>query len=328
MKIKDKLINFSNYLGNNCYLGCKNMRKATYNKKVIIYTLAYGEYLDYYFDYSLPALMHKSNCEALVEKGFEVEFLLYTIDKKDFILKKYKDHYFFNKSKIDIVEFDKGGEATARKIASRAIIDVFRRCLDERAVLYLAPPDTIVGNGSLFNSINASYGKNVCFASAHPRVSTSILSEIDHCNKQGIDNASLVNLAMRFPHDNFKYSDEDLEKNTTHKGISYRNVSPNLYMVTHNLPSPYVVFPIEEDYDFFCKCQDFNMWDREWLQSLIKTNRVKISGSSDLYFCVELTPEPFKADEELKTNQKYNDIGGSSFHHRVCRTFTAVWRST
>ena len=70
------------------------------------------------------------------------------------------------------------------------------------------------------------------------------------------------------------------------------------------------------------------MWDREWLQMLVKTNRIKISGSSELFFGIEITPEPFKADEELKTNQKYNDIGGSSFHHRVCRTFTAVWRST
>jgi len=327
VKIKNKVMSFSQYLGNNCYLPIADMRKVKYRKKIIIYTLAYGDYLDYYFDYSLPALMHESNYGALIKEGFQVEFLLYTIDNKNSIIEKYKNHPFFDLERISIIKFDAQGDSTPRKIASHSLIDVFRRCLDEQAILYLGTPDFIIGNRSLFNSVTLSFGKNQCFASAHARVSLDILEQLESKSVYGISNPDLVRLGMKFLHKNLKYANERIDKNTTQKGISYQKVSSNIYTVTHNLPSPYLVFPLEEDHDFFCKCMDYNMWDREWLQMLIKTNRIKVSGSSDLYFGVELTPVPFVADEELKENQKYNDVGGNSFHHRVCRTFTSVWRT-
>jgi hypothetical protein len=327
VKIKNKVMNLSQYLGNKCYLPIVNMRKVKYKKKIIIYTLAYGDYLDYYFDYSLPAIMHESNYGALIKEGFEMEFLLYTIDGKKSIIEKYVDHPFFDFERVSIVEFDAQGCSTPRKIASHAIIDVINRSVGESSVLFMAAPDTIISNGSLFNAVSTCFGKNVCLASAHARVSTNVLAEIEKCNSDGVDSSKMVSLSFKYAHGNFKYADENLYKNTTQKGISYKKISKNIYTVSHNLPSPWLVFPIKEDCEFFQKCQDFNMWDREWLQMLIKTNRIKVSGSSDLYCAIEITPVAFIANEELKENQKYNDVGGNSFHHRVCRTFTSVWRT-
>ena len=326
-KIKDKVMNLSQYLGNNCYLPIVNMRKVKYQKKIIIYTLAYGDYLDYYFDYSLPAIMHESNYGALIKEGFEVEFLLYTIDSKKFIIEKYKSHPFFDLKRVNIVEFDAQGFLAPRKIASHAIIDIMNRAVSESSMLFMAAPDMIISNGSLFNAVSTCYGKNTCLASAHARVSTRVLSRIEKCNFDGINSSKMVSLSFKYAHDNFKYADENLHKNTTQKGISYKKISKYIYTVSHNLPSPWLVFPTKEDCKFFQKCQDFNMWDREWLQMLIKTNRIKVVGSSDLYFAIELTPVQFIANEELRENQKYNDVGGNSFHHRVCRTFTSVWRT-
>jgi hypothetical protein len=328
LKFKNKIINFSHFISNNSYLNSKNMRKHIFNKKVIVYTLAYGEFLDYFFNYTLPSLAHKSNTGALIQKGYEVEFLLYTIDKKSDVIKKYESHPFYNIYKINIVEFEYYGAQSNREIASYSIKEALRRCLDENAILYMAPPDLIVGNSSLFNSVDVSFGKNMCFASAHPRVSFEILNSIEKNTSQGLENSQLVALSIKFPHDNFKFANEDLESNTSHKGMSYRNISSNLYAITHSMPSTYVVFPIEEDFNYFSECLDFNMWDRGWLEILIKTNRVKISGSSDMFFAAELTSEVSNFNEQLKDNQKYNDLAGSSFNNRVCMTFTSVWRQT
>lgn len=326
-KIRSRLVNFSQYLGNNCYLSSNDTRSSSYRKKVVVYTFAYGDFLDYYFNYSLPALMHDSNTESLIRSGYEVEFLLYTTDNKRLISEKYKQHPYFNKYKISIVEFSPGKYKTNRKMANIALLSVLKKVIDETAILFLAAPDMIISNRSLFNIVSASFGKNVCFASAHARVEMGILEKVKKCNVNGLDSATMVSLCFQFAHGKLKYADEELDENSTHNGMSYRKIADNVYTVHHSLPSPHLVFPTQEDYDFFLKAQDFNMWDREWMQMLIKTNRIKVSGSSDLFFAVELTPEVFSLEREVKKSQKYNDIAGVSFHNRVCRTFTSVWRS-
>ncbi len=328
-KVINKCISFYYYISNNSFMMATNMKRVKFEKKIYIYTLAWGNYIDWYFNFTLPALMHDSNTKALENSGYEVKFILYTIGngKDKDVIDKYIDEndYFRN---IKVVELDIGQRTETKNIAVLAVLDVFKRCIKERALLFLAPPDCIFGNGSLYNSVIASYDKKKCFASALPRVSLDILNEIGSYPKQGITNSELVSLCMKFPHDNFKYANEELDINTTHKGVSYRKISTGLYTVTHNLPSAFLVFPIKEDYDYFNKVQDFNMWDRGWLDLLIRTKRIKISGSSDLFFLVELTPAPFERESELKKDLKHNDeVPRPEFHHYASNMFISVWRT-
>jgi len=324
-KIKTKLINFSQYLGNNAYLNPVDMRSRKYKKKLYITTTAWGDYLEYYFNYSMPAATNNSNLQALEREGFEINIILYTLNK-DYVINKYKSNLSVGSKQIEVRQIDSGNETEIRKIAFFPLLDILKKCLDEDAFFFNLTPDMIIGNSSLFNCVMSSYGKNTCFASAHPRVSLNILDELEKKSNKGFENSDLVALSFKFPHDNFKFANEDLENNTTHKGISYRKISPTLYSITHNLPSPGLIFPIEGDYEYFNRARDYNMIDREWMQTLIKTNRIKVSGSSDLFFNIELTPASFIASEEIKDNAKYNDSAGDEFYHRVCRTFTSVWR--
>jgi hypothetical protein len=290
-------------------------------------TSVWGDYLEYYFNYSLPALIHNSNLRAVEREGFEVKIVVYTLDK-DYLVNKYMGNLPIDAKQIEIIQIDSGKETETRKIACFPLLDMFKKCLDEGAFFFNLTPDMIIGNGSLFNCVMSSYGKNTCFASAHARVSLNILDELEKKSKKGFENSDLVALAFKFPHDNFKFANENLESNTTHKGISYRKISPTLYSITHNLPSPSLIFPIEGDYEYFNRVGDYNMIDREWMQTLIKTNRIKVSGSSDLFFNIELTPAPFIASKEIINNLKYNDSAGNEFYNRVNRTFTTVWRQT
>jgi hypothetical protein len=326
-KIKFKLINFSYYLSNNCFLPFRNLEDDHFNKKIIVYSLVWGSHFESYFNYTLPSLLHESNYKKLINANFSLIFVIYTIDSESFIREKYKDLIDKNKHiELEIVELKNLQSNKPRKIASKAIIDVFKRCVNESSMLFLAPPDTIFGNGSIYNSIFFSFDKKKSFASAHPRVKYDMLESIRPFSREGISNSELVYLVMKHPHDNFKYADYSLDLNTADAGISYTKISDLLYSVISIMPTTYLVFPLKEDYEYFKKVNDFNMWDRGWLEILIKENRLNICGSSDLFFCAELTGD---SDEEKQSllNQKTNISNQMTIHSRVCSMFTSIWRA-
>ena len=96
---------------------------------------------------------------------------------------------------------------------------------------------------------------------------------------------------MRNLHSSFKFAEENLTFNTCYSGFSFRRLSKSIFAITSNMPSTFVVIPNKEDVKFFETAGSFNEWDRGWLSFLLKKNRVKFSGSSDLFFCVEITNE-------------------------------------
>ena len=88
-KIIYKLKAFSNYLGNNSFLNIENNDLIKIDKKIVFYTLAWGEYLDLYFRYTFPSILHESNISRLENEGYKISFILYTIDEIENIKNKY-----------------------------------------------------------------------------------------------------------------------------------------------------------------------------------------------------------------------------------------------
>ena len=325
-KIFNKITGIYYYIGNNCFSNLINMRSIKYNKKVYIFTFAWGEHLDWYFKYVLPALMNKTNTGALAKDGFDVHYVLYTTDEKDKVMEKYNNNSNFQY--IELIVFNKGNSTETRKIAVYPILDILKRGINEKAMLYQACADQVIGNSSLYNSVVTSYGKNKCFAFGNGRVSLDVLDDITPYPSEGIENSELVSLCMKYPHDALKDANEDLDKNNTIDGVSFRKISSNLYSVTHNMPSPVVVFPIQEDYEYFKKVNDYNQWDRGWVELLIRSGRLKVSGSSDLFFFMELTTGRLDMNQVLP-NRRYNDeIPNPGICHRVSNIFISVWRSS
>ena len=326
-KIFNKAISFSNFLGNNSFYNVENNENIKIDKKIVFYTLAWGDYLDIYFNYTLPSILHESNIPKLVFEGYEIKFMLYTIDKKENIKNKFgKQIALLGINKFEIIKFETK-EKIKSKIANTSIKKILRHCFDNKSMLFMAPPDTIFANSSIYNSANLAYSKRKSFASAHPRINKKILSDYKQLPKEGFESTELVNYSLKNAHSNFKLANEDKSINTVHAGISYKKISDKLFAITANMPTTYIVIPSLEDINYFAKYGTFNDWDRGWLCTLLKKNRLKICGSSDMFFCAEITSEDLSSKvKPKKVKTLWKDLYFKGFSNRISNTFIAIWR--
>ena len=326
-KFIEKLIAFSNFLGNNSFLNIENVDKLLVSKNVVVYSLAWGKYLDIFFNYTLPSIMHSSNIPNLEREGYEISFRIYTIESSNDIKKKYRDQLEkLKKYNLNIVYLEEESKKAAI-IANQSITDAFKHCIDKNLIMFLAVPDTIFSNYSVYNSVVLTYSKRKTFVSAHPRINRNILKDFKEFPKNGFSSTELVAYALENSHPNFKYSDEELTSNTAYAGISHRKISESLFLITSNMPTAYVIIPNKDDINFFKKAGTFNEWDRGWLSFLLKKNRVKFSGSSDLFFCVEITNENEITEVKTKTSKlPWKDLYTKTFSHRLSNIFVSIWR--
>ena len=134
---------------------------------------------------------------------------------------------------------------------------------------------------------------------------------------------------FKYPHQSTLTAFDNIDTNSTYfSGISIRKINPNSYTVIHNLPSVFIGTFNKFDYLFFHLLNGFNQWDRKWSSILLRTNRLKICGSSDLFFMVELT----KDSEKIPTLNKgmlNNDLKdkGLILENLIPNQFMSFWKS-
>jgi hypothetical protein len=166
--------------------------------------------------------------------------------------------------------------------------DVMRRCLADSTALFLAPPDTIFGDGSVEHIINAASARDICIAVPHVRAHPKILQEPDFAKT----NARLVALAWKHLHRTWRECDATrTHTNTFSGGTSWRKIGDGMYAVTHYLPTVYLAKFMENDLEWFEACKKCDAWDHAWPSKLVAEGRQRVIGSSDAAFMVELTPE-------------------------------------
>jgi len=326
-RLTRKVIAFSQYLGNNSLLDIADIDSLSIEKKVAFYTLGWGNYLDVFFNSTLPSILHNSNAPRLQKDGFELSFILYTTDSAEEIRKNYSNQIDqISPYNFSIVPFS-SDNLERSIVAHKSILKILKHCVDNKLIMFMAPPDTVFSNDSVYNSILFAYFKRKSFAAAHPRISTNFVNHFREFPKDGFESSEMVAYALNNAHPNFEYANEELSLSTVHAGISYRKISKSLYAVTSNMPTVYVVIPASEDIVFFEESGTFNAWDRGWLSLLLKKNRVKISGSSDMFFCMELTED--RDDAIVQPNRvksPWNDLYFKAFSNRISNVFVSIWR--
>ncbi|MQF67084.1 hypothetical protein FIM07_01410 [SAR202 cluster bacterium AD-802-F09_MRT_200m] len=307
------------------------------NRKIIFHCLAWGRFLDWFFSYTVPSLLQDGNIPALARDGYEFKLYIYThpeefeeiTEKYDSCLTRLKDYL-----PIEIVSLRelKAGWLTGHYWQS-ALIDQIKRCISEDATMFLTPPDTVFGNWSVSNAVKIVQGKNVCLAAAHARVkqesfiasnSATDLKKMD----LKIENDELVDLAFEHGHEYLLGFLDDVDSNMTHGGISIRRINETTYSVVHNGPTPYLANFVKDDLKYFESSG--SSWDNRWPRLLLRQNRLKVVGSSDSFFCVEITPDDGRHLTNFQSgslnNDRYLAKGQRMLHNYVHNSFCCVWK--
>ena len=317
-------------------------RSPTYNDSLSLHlcTCAWGSHLELFFDVAMPSLLQAGNVPHLIQNSFKLNHTIYTPtpDIARELLYKFKKRHHKDRAiltYLDSLLIVQIAENDFHDMPLSAVRRHMKSCLDSGSYFMLAPPDQFLGNYSLTNAFLSILGKNIWFSAGHPRVKQDILQHqlvaVTSENK-AISNSELVSLAMKNLHAScascYDGQFQGFSTNTTHVGLSLRQISDKIYCCIHNLPSPWLGWATERDVEYFEASDSFNNWDRQWLRILTLENRVKVSGSSDLFFTIELTPKGSNLSEK-KANQLNNDLSVSTaFHNTLMNHFISIWRAS
>lgn len=164
-------------------------------------------------------------------------------------------------------------------------------CLDIKERFLFAPPDTIFADGTIASMLKVGRDPGTCVAIAHPRVLPKILDEI---GTNALNPAEMVSLCFKNLHRS--WTDAEIghpRRSSFMSGVSWEEISPNLYSISHRLPTIYFADFRPEDLQYFQTCIGFGDWDHVWASRIYENNRMRYIGSSDGGFICELT-EPNK----------------------------------
>lgn len=164
-------------------------------------------------------------------------------------------------------------------------------CLKAKERLLLAPPDTVFADGTIPNLLKLGRERNSCVAVAHPRVLPDILGDISILEIQ--DPAPLIYRIWNEGYLHQSWADAEIghpRQNSFIGGVRWEELEPNLFSITHHLPTVYLADFTDEDLMYFKTCTGFGHWDHMWPSDiLIKQARQRYVGSSDGAFICEIT---------------------------------------
>jgi len=254
-------------------------------QKIAIFTTYWDSYIEMFEKYNFPSLMSPGNIPKLLRDGYDVKWHVYSKVLGN-NLKGYPGlvvHHY-----TESFDIFKGLE------------DFIRNNMD--CICLMSCPDFFIGDKTLYNAVKIIENKpKMCLSVAHPRIS---LQKLNGMEIKAKTNAELVDFAFKYGHKCLVETEDSREPNLTWTGLSWRRIDENNYAVIHNLATPFLFQFTPEDIPIFCE-ENKGTFDRGFLGHLQKLGRIKLCGSSDLCFFVEITND--KHDPHFSSNLVYND---------------------
>lgn len=297
-----------------------------HRKPLRIFTSVWGDkHVDWFEKYCLFSLKWPKNSEALEGATWTV----LTTDKD-----KDKIKALIDASKIKIKDVNlmilpaDFNPHHAGTLINQGLLMEMQYCISYGAQMFLAPPDTIFGNGSIASMREMARQRDSVIFAAHIRVLPEIqkLLFADYCV---LSNAELVSAAIKYAHATWTCAQDGLEGvNSYVGGISWKWIADKTYAVTHRLPTPYLINWTPEDIVFFKNQLHWGVIDHAWPHDcLIHTERMRLCGSSDAAFMVEIT----EAQNNIPPVAAYHEDEPDLFwrnlsHNKVNRMFSVILR--
>ena len=311
-------------------------RATNQRRKIIFHCPVWGDFLDLFMSYTVPSMLQDGNIPALAREGYDLRLDIYTHPEEyEAVAQNYgpclarlEEFMPINVTSLDDL---KGGWWQGMHIQS-SWIDQITRCLAEDAILFWTPPDVMYGNRSIANAIRMVQGKNVCLAASIPHVKKESVPESEVFTglkrmERCIENIELVDLAFEYGDPYFLSSFDNTDLNGTLSGMSIRKINGNTYSVIDNEQSVFVANFVPSDLKYF-KTRGTHR-DHNWPRFLFRHNRLKVVGSSDVFFCVESTRkdirEPIMESGRLN-NDKFQSRRNRYLQQYVYNSFCCVWR--
>lgn len=178
-----------------------------------------------------------------------------------------------------------------------ATIWQIEQCITREHKLLLAPPDTIFGDGSIHGLLKIGHEPKSVVVVPHPRVLPSLVEEfnkpptLDNKSKNLMSNPELVSLAWKHLHRAWTEAEIGCINQSSYVGgVEWQKIGESLYLVTHRLPSPYLIDFTPEDLEYFKSAISFGHFDHMWPGDiLIQRGRQRYATSSDAVFICEVT---------------------------------------
>tara|TARA_B110000858_G_scaffold177023_1_gene211653 strand:+ start:8634 stop:9671 length:1038 start_codon:yes stop_codon:yes gene_type:complete len=303
--------------------------KSIKSKHLVFYCCVWGdEYLNNFFDFSIPSLFQSENIPALENLNFKISFNIYS-EKKSLnkIRKKIEEKARSHNLKLECIQLN----SIESKNILYYFIDNMKYCISKCTYCFQVNPDYIYANGIVKNSIILSENKNCTLALPHPRISHEKLKLkkgqiINFLENENFSSKSLIDLLTPLSHKKcFLDAFDNIDFNTTHRGLSIRKIGINKFAVVHSMPSPYFYNFHLDDIEYFSKSGAYNEQDRGWSEFLYLQNRLKIINNSDICFNLEITNDS-DGPSKNKFINKYNDrIEKANFYNYSMNAHYTIW---
>ena len=305
-----------------------NKRERKQRESLFVWVPVWGNrHIDWFFEYALPSLLTSDNL-PLVAKKKNIKICFYTKDSDSSLIAERMESQVCNYKYS--IQTESNFNDHARDMMSNFMIHILDECIKNNALMLVTLPDFIFSNGSVSNMVELSDGKGVSVSVAHPRVSVESLKKnnIDIANLSK-NTLNMVKVAMKCRHESLLQADETNDLNSTTSGIATRQI-PSGLAVIHNLPAVYLCSPIKDDLSFFKRRPDFNSIDKHWPNLLFRQSRLKVVGSSDIAFLIELTSDADKkpiVESGMKYNDQYLSCGSYLPFVNYSNVIVGLWRS-